>query len=85
MDELKIMSQDRPLLFDQISSDLDRQYNHIMEQLKTMKESIDAYKKITFKKKVFELAKNLVGRDHFFNMNSDEESGSGAGKDGQLQ
>ena len=80
MDELKIMSQDRPLLFDQISSDLDRQYNHITEQLRTMKDSIDAYKKITFKKKVFELAKNLVGRDHFFK-DQDEENG----KDGQLQ
>jgi len=45
-----------------------------------MRESIDAYKKITFKKKVFELAKNLVGRDHFFK-DQDEESG----KDGQLQ
>jgi len=48
-----------------------------------MKESIDAYKKITFKKKVFECAKNLVGRDHFFQVNQDEESG--ASKDGQLQ
>lgn len=69
LNELKVMSQDRPLLFDSISSDLNRQYEHIRGQMSTMKDSIDAYKKITLKKKVYELAKGMVGRDHFFNIN----------------
>ena len=50
-----------------------------------MRDSIESYKQITLKKKVLELAKTMVGRDHFFNLNQHNDEESGNSKDGQLQ
>lgn len=39
-----------------------------------MRKAKDSYKEVTLKKKVYELAKDMVGRDHLFQFGQDQES-----------
>lgn len=49
MDSVKLISGDRPLLFEEINSDVDKQHSHIKEQLKLFDNEITKFKTLVLR------------------------------------
>lgn len=77
LDSVKLISGDRPLLFEEIHTDVEKQHAHIKEQLKLFDNEIVKFKTLALRMKILENAKQVIGSSsNFAGLNSgDEENG----------
>lgn len=61
LDSLKLLQGDRPLLFDQINSEVAKQHAHIKDQLKLFEQEVNKFKVLALRMQILTKARQVIG------------------------